>query len=64
VPVATYDEIADRYEEHVGTRPDPLDPGRVLCALPGPGAAYGSTVTRTSYGEPGSRIECSSTAAR
>jgi SAM-dependent methyltransferase len=31
VPVATYDEIADWYEEHVGTRPDdPLDLGRVL----------------------------------
>ncbi len=39
MPVAAYDEIADWYEEHVGTRPDdPLDLGRVLRELLGPGA--------------------------
>jgi SAM-dependent methyltransferase len=38
MPVASYDEIADWYEEHVGTRPDdPLDLGRVLRELLGPG---------------------------
>jgi SAM-dependent methyltransferase len=39
MPVATYDEIADWYEEHIGTRPDdPLDLGRVLRVLLGQGA--------------------------
>jgi SAM-dependent methyltransferase len=38
MPVATYDEIADWYEENVGTRPDdPLELGRLLNELLGPG---------------------------
>lgn len=38
MPVASYDEIADWYEEHIGTRPDdPLEFGRVLRILLGPG---------------------------
>jgi hypothetical protein len=36
VPVAAHDDIADWYEEHVGTRrDDPLDLGRVLRELLG-----------------------------
>jgi SAM-dependent methyltransferase len=38
MPVATYDEIADWYEENVGTRPDdPLELGQLLRELLGPG---------------------------
>lgn len=38
VPVATYDDIADWYEVHVGIRQDdPLELGRVLRELLGPG---------------------------
>jgi predicted TPR repeat methyltransferase len=38
MPVATYDEIADWYEENFGTRPDdPLELGRLLNELLGPG---------------------------
>ena len=40
MPAASYDEIADWYEQQIGTRPDdPLDLGRVLRTLLGPGAS-------------------------